>query len=335
MPRVESPRNGRSRRHASRGRPPQRWRCWFGKGSCGHVGGRGHLGRPPTPAAVHPRPGQLAIRRSGEGPPVERHHGVGHRVEREALLELRAMATRARRARSAVGLAQRRPATPSASAAGSSGGTSRAHEPARSGIGPTALATTGAPSAMASTRMLPRPSHRDGTTNASAAHSRSGTSSRGPISSIPGVGPLLVDQLARAARSGCPDRPPIAGRRLGLGRPDRRPGPHQHVEALLVLVAGRGHDQRRVVVDAQRSTHRGSTLGTGPAQPGRGHGRGVPRRCDRTDAQARAHHRGHVGRQRVEPTSQPSGAAVGRRGPPRASTASARGWLAARARRPR
>src|SRR5437773_1551495 len=109
-----------------------------------------------------------------------------------------------------------------ASAAGSSGGTSRPHSPSTitAGIPPTAAPTTGIPSAIASTRARPIPSLRDGAATTSAAARDVTTSLTTPVTCRRSATPSAVARRSSAARSG----PSPTSRRRADGTAARRRG---------------------------------------------------------------------------------------------------------------
>ena len=332
MPRVESPRNGRSRRHASRG---DRRRVevlvregvmWSRRGAARHLGRPRPRRGPSRPASNHDR--------SGQGPLVERHHGIGHRVEREALLELpawpRGPGGRARRRLVQRGHHRRRPARPDRPAA-PAGPTSRP--------GPGSVPPRWPPRAPRAPS--PRPGCCRGPPNATAPRtrrprtSRSGTSSRGTDQLDPARRAPARRPAARAGRSGCP-----YGHRSAGGpraRPGGSAGQARTSTSRPFWYSWRAAATTRGVVSSTPSARRTEARRSGPGRRSRAAVTAAGYHVDviRTDPQTRTHHR----RPRA-PTARGTGGPAercrGRRpGPPRASTASAPGWPAARVRRPR
>ena len=210
----------------------------------------------------------------------------------------------------------RQAATASVSAAASSGGIRRAS----SGVSTSrtagrSLATIGISSAIASSNVLPRPSHRDGNANTSAAPSRSATSSRYPSTRTLDVRP--APSICAAPRLALRPGPP--------GEQDREAGPplhearrrvHQGVVPLLPFLASDREHDRHIVGEAESSAGLVATDLGAATQHHRVPTSGDDVDATSGDAQASGHDVGDVARDRVEPHGEAGGDRVGRlRGP--------------------
>ena len=250
-------------------------------GSRSGRGGRWiHDGRPGRrPTAVHPRARSV----EGDG-------GVGHHVEAERLGEpRRGHARPAGRARPGpgrrasttaggqrVGVVGRHQTGPAgARRPRAPGPTSDWPPPARRGPWPRPGCCRTPPSATARRTRRPRPSGR--------RRRRAGPARRCRTLG-PGGGGRRSRRGGLAAATGrrCAAAP------AGWAGAHGRPGRDQHVEALLVLVAGGGHDQRLIAAEPERGAGPVAPSGrVGRAQAARRPGRVGSRRCGRAGMPSR------------------------------------------------